>query len=285
MSERGQRQLTANWPRHTRKIILRNIPNAESCAIMSQSKDGKYSTSRLEPFVKLIISYNYEEEIFVVWNGYLHQQIHNTNGGVSMTMGSSAKSLLQNKETNIFIERCYKEIKQHGRKNCVEMVVLVGKDYLLEFCRNYEDYMIPDACTIPNGKTCLFALSDSEIEKMSPEECNKGTFVREKESVKRAKRDARFRQNVLEHWNHQCIICGIKEENVLEAAHKESVKAGGTDDAQNGYCLCANHHKMYDSGLLDIDEVENTFTYNGETYKIKPCYAYEAGGKYNLFSE
>lgn len=50
-----------------------------------------------------------------------------------------------------------------------------------------------------------------------------------------------------------------QEEKILEAAHVVGVTQDGKDNADNGLCLCRNYHKLYDSGLLNIDIIENRF--------------------------
>ncbi len=57
-----------------------------------------------------------------------------------------------------------------------------------------------------------------------------------------------FRRKVLKKDNNECKICGIKDENFLQAAHilgwKTDEIVGG--DPYNGITLCLNHHKAFD---------------------------------------
>ena len=76
---------------------------------------------------------------------------------------------------------------------------------------------------------------------------------RKRYSYSRVFRDSSFRDRVLKAHNNQCAICGESIEEVLQAAHIIAVKDGGSDDTENGICLCANHHLMYDWGLFHID--------------------------------
>ena len=48
------------------------------------------------------------------------------------------------------------------------------------------------------------------------------------------------------------FICGIQETKILRAAHIVPVAEGGSDEVQNGICLCTNHEIAYDNGLLKI---------------------------------
>lgn len=76
---------------------------------------------------------------------------------------------------------------------------------------------------------------------------------RTKRTIEQWNRDVRFRSVVLEAYGKQCAICRCKEEKILEAAHIKAVSEGGNDKEENGICLCRNHHKMFDEGLIKID--------------------------------
>lgn len=70
----------------------------------------------------------------------------------------------------------------------------------------------------------------------------------------RAYRDASFRRRVLAAYEHRCSICDLQLE-IVEAAHIVPVAIpGSTDETKNGLCLCANHHKGLDSGLIAISD-------------------------------
>jgi putative restriction endonuclease len=65
-----------------------------------------------------------------------------------------------------------------------------------------------------------------------------------------------FRRAVLKAYDFQCSICQLAFEELLEAAHivpwasqRRELRA----DPRNGVCLCANHHRLFDSGWLSIE--------------------------------
>jgi len=66
-----------------------------------------------------------------------------------------------------------------------------------------------------------------------------------------------FRQTLLRIYDYSCCICDLSFEEVLEAGHiipySESNSAQRLDIC-NGLLLCANHHKMFDAGLISIDD-------------------------------
>lgn len=79
------------------------------------------------------------------------------------------------------------------------------------------------------------------------------------EAVYRMKRDSKFRKIVLTAYSERCAICkyDIKMNGVtlaLEAAHIKMHAAGGPDKVTNGLALCVIHHKLFDLGIMTVDE-------------------------------
>ncbi len=64
---------------------------------------------------------------------------------------------------------------------------------------------------------------------------------------------------VLEAWDRQCAFCGFDGMAGgvpvgLEAAHIRWFKLDGPDDLDNGLALCSLHHKLFDRGMLGLDD-------------------------------
>jgi putative restriction endonuclease len=71
--------------------------------------------------------------------------------------------------------------------------------------------------------------------------------------IKRAIRDARFRNRVLAAYGHRCAFCGVQL-HLLEGAHILPVEhPGSTDAVTNGFAACPLHHRAYDRGLIMFD--------------------------------
>ncbi|CAL9521102.1 phosphorothioated DNA-binding restriction endonuclease [Streptomyces sp. Tu 3180] len=75
----------------------------------------------------------------------------------------------------------------------------------------------------------------------------------------RRQRDRRMREKVLTAYEYRCAFCGydgrIDAVPVgLEAAHVRWWAFGGPDDVDNGLCLCSLHHKLFDKGVLGVDD-------------------------------
>ncbi|MCX4970453.1 HNH endonuclease [Streptomyces sp. NBC_00654] len=75
----------------------------------------------------------------------------------------------------------------------------------------------------------------------------------------RRQRDRRMREMVLTAYEYQCAFCGFDGRLGavpvgLEAAHVRWWAFDGPDDVDNGLCLCALHHKLFDKGVLGVGE-------------------------------
>ena len=66
------------------------------------------------------------------------------------------------------------------------------------------------------------------------------------------RKQGQFRSKVLKAYNNTCAVCEIKEPSILRAAHIVPVAKGGSDEIENGLCLCTNHEIAFDRGLIKI---------------------------------
>jgi putative restriction endonuclease len=71
------------------------------------------------------------------------------------------------------------------------------------------------------------------------------------------RRDPAFRQAVLTAYEFQCAFCGYDgmlgtTAVGLDAAHVRWFAFEGPDQVDNGVCLCALHHKLFDKGVLGL---------------------------------
>ena len=73
------------------------------------------------------------------------------------------------------------------------------------------------------------------------------------------RRSAEWRISVVEAWDRQCAFCGYDgqlggAQVGLEAAHVRWWSFDGPDELDNGLALCALHHKLFDRGVLGLDD-------------------------------
>ncbi len=172
----------------------------------------------------------------------------------------------------------------------VSTISITGKDFLLE-------QVIGNGCYYKKIKGCLekekiiiiptmlldvvidnlyeyFQINEfDEKDVYDEEEASLEIIERKRKSITRLVRDWRFQKNVISAYNGECAICRCNIIELLQAAHIIPVKDGGNDDVNNGICLCANHHLMFDRGLLSIDFNSLEVTIHNESIKVMPWFS------------
>lgn len=78
-------------------------------------------------------------------------------------------------------------------------------------------------------------------------------------TVARRTRSAEFRRDVLLAYEYRCSFCGydvlLRNTAVgIDAAHVRWWAFDGPDAVANGLALCSLHHKLFDKGVLGLDE-------------------------------
>ena len=83
--------------------------------------------------------------------------------------------------------------------------------------------------------------------------------MRDRLGLGRRRRDPNWREAILRAWDRQCAFCGydgqIGGATVgIDAAHVRWFAFDGPDSLNNGLALCVLHHKLFDRGVLGLDE-------------------------------
>lgn len=68
-------------------------------------------------------------------------------------------------------------------------------------------------------------------------------------------RSANFRDSVLAAHSAECQVCGMKIQQLIEAAHIVPVASNGIDHESNGIPLCPTHHSAFDWHLFAFEPV------------------------------
>lgn len=73
------------------------------------------------------------------------------------------------------------------------------------------------------------------------------------------RRDPAWRTAVLVAWDRQCAFCGYDGQLAaasvgIDAAHVRWFAFGGPDALDNGLALCVLHHKLFDLGVLGLNQ-------------------------------
>ena len=77
--------------------------------------------------------------------------------------------------------------------------------------------------------------------------------------AKHRRRDPKFRELVLSAYEYRCAICNydinlLGKTVGLEAAHIQWHQARGPDTQTNGLSLCVLHHKLFDRGVIGLND-------------------------------
>jgi putative restriction endonuclease len=77
-------------------------------------------------------------------------------------------------------------------------------------------------------------------------------------SLVQRRRSSTWPAAIIEAWDRQCAFCGFDGAAGggvvgIEAAHVRWFKLGGPDELDNGLALCSLHHKLFDRGMLGLD--------------------------------
>lgn len=206
----------------------------------------------------IVIGYHQETQIYVAWNNCTHRLAKGVIRGNTHTYTLPRRTRFIYKICDCFEEiyPVYKPLQGSRKK---EKIVLIKPSFIDEFCKHPFAYLMPNEedSTYENGT--IYALPGMDTIKVYEKNTHPNYFLereRQRFNCTKAERDAKFRSSVFGKYSSpHCIICGIDNEKVLQAAHIVAVKDGGDDSPENGMILCANHHLMYDSDEFNIDHI------------------------------
>lgn len=129
--------------------------------------------------------------------------------------------------------------------------------------KNYEEvyYMTKKLCIarIEKEINCKFDIRinlEDEYQYIVKELGDKYISDTQRETIIKARLgQGKFRNRLIEHFN-TCLICGIQHKELLIASHIKPWR-DSTDseklDVENGFILCANHDRLFDKGLLTVE--------------------------------
>lgn len=268
-----------DWPENSVKIVKRTlIDNEIKVRLQTAGKNIKYTTSSKITDEFLVITYYKAKKCFVIWNACVHKIMQKNRTRINFEVGELITHQINNKMNENKIIKFYKKSKCNNTMNQYEIITVVGERQLFEFCDNFYYYIIPNIEDENYMEPTIISRAFSNEEK----ECDY-RVEREIEAVYRKKRDSLFRKKILEKYNNRCVICGERDEGILQAAHINSVANGGSDDLSNGICLCANHHILYDKGLIDFNFSNESFMCSSQLEKRMNWYKQAEKRNFKLY--
>lgn len=261
-----------------KKIFYLTSPNGEFSSavqfatriVTSQGRQTKSMLLRIQPpsfdlisnRKTVLIGWSPEHSVFVAWNADLHSK-HGKNPMISCYTDVLKKAADEGLAWGT------RKNKQHAK---IEYYVSFTSDFLPEYLLSLEEIfnsesVIEDAFVGDQVQSeeedvvqdpSLF--EEEEVDGTSTGlvgEIDSNEFSERKERIRTFKqkvRDHKFRKKLLNAYNSTCAISGTTIRQVLQAAHIVGVADGGDDSIANGVLLSANHHLLFDAGLLNIEE-------------------------------
>ena len=139
---------------------------------------------------------------------------------------------------------------------CIELkdVVTLDENEFLdpsEFGCNFSNYIVKVKYVKEYDNMADLFKEDSKNEDFLLVE---GNAVRKKISRKDRKGQCLFRQEILQNYEHRCCVTGENIEILIEAAHIQAYVDERSNHPQNGLCLRADIHRLFDEGLISITD-------------------------------
>jgi hypothetical protein len=136
-----------------------------------------------------------------------------------------------------------------------ETVVAFTADRFNDYLNQMHGYHSFDATDLANLEETL----QVEEPRSTPQRLLEGTGAsRERIAslIPRWARDRAFSREVRRYYD-QCAICHLHLSDVIEAAHINPVADQGTDTLDNALGVCPLCHRLYDAGLVLVDDQMN----------------------------
>lgn len=247
----------ANWTTKKKELIKNWFHDDCKCYFIGINRYSGRTTPIAAKRIfgsEIILAYNSDLDLYFAWNAYVHRLI--VDEQTTHTLSVPRKYVRHENRVSIEgMEAIYQQLQ--GDTPNHEKFLIIEPAFLKEFCSNPFAYLMPDPQDENYKESTHFASPNHPepyIYKANSNFIAAMPVSREYTSCRRIKRDARFRNQVFSmHKYPCCAICGTDILEILEAAHIIAVKDGGKDAPENGVCLCANHHLLFDSQLFHID--------------------------------
>lgn len=217
-------------------------------------------------------------DVFIVWNYELHRK-HEKKG-------ASLSTVSLNRSWDDLLKTTFPYYKKLGHRKDApyEKVYVVKKEDYIIFFSDLDEYMRFNEYDMGENHQLI----GSEIAKQEENDYFNESQRKKYSSVK-LQRKADFRQAVFEQYGCQCAVCRTEIQEILQAAHLHGYEVADTDlsadTAEHGICLCANHHLMYDRGVIDLNisekrvVIKNDIVVGTAAYKELERYHFTLVGK------
>lgn len=210
--------------------------NEDECRIqIARSKEISKALSSKKTVI--VLGYFHDYKVFTAWNPLMMASRFNVKKTISLYSRFST----------------HKKALEAGISNYIDnnnqSIISFSPKYLGLYLENIENIHSIDE----NQLQQLISKSD---ESDSEDKYTELHIKKHKFTIthKQYKRDPKFRKIIYQAYNNRCAMCGIKLGIVIAAHIIPHADPDGTDEVDNGICLCPLHHDAYDSGIVYFDE-------------------------------
>jgi putative restriction endonuclease len=228
-------------------ILIKNVhesgenrTNQDECRIQV-SKSSNFN-SALSGFSDVIVfGYFHDTRTFTAWNPFQMRDRFNQKSTISLYSRFSTQVKASEKGIAVY------------KDNNKQSIISFKAEYLGLYIENISKIHILDEKELLE----LIARSDTLNDEKSDGTLNIESELFTITHTPQVVRDPNFRKKVYASYLFKCAMCGISLK-LVEAAHiVPHSHEKGTDDINNGVCLCALHHTAYDQSLIYFDEKFN----------------------------
>jgi len=227
-------------------VLIKNVhesgdgrDNQDECRIQI-SKSKNFNEALNSGTEVIIFGYFADEKVFTAWNPFLMRDRFNKRTTISLYSRFSVQKIAA------------KEKIASYRDSNGQSVISFIPDYLGLYLENLSSiHLVSNEELKELVEQSDYLNNDNADGEFNTSE-GKLTITHA-----RQRRDPNFRKRVYDAYNYKCAMCGIQLE-LIEAAHiVPHSHEKGTDEIDNGICLCALHHTAYDRSLIYFDEKLN----------------------------
>lgn len=240
----GDNPYKFNINRTLRYIFIHNVhdsgrgrTNKDECRIQF-SRTENFAAAKRSGLPVLFLGYYSQRDVFTAWDPFVQTRRINKRQVISIYSRFSAQARASRQGIAVYVD---------GNS---QTVITFRPDYLGLYIENFESMHLATEQAL------------LQLVKASNEASTTATEVGETVEIERQKytithrgfkRSLDFTRKVLDAYRASCAICGMQLELVHAAHLVPHAHEQGSDELENGICLCALHHKAFDDGLVYID--------------------------------
>ncbi|MFC1989604.1 HNH endonuclease [Chloroflexota bacterium] len=225
-------------------LFIRNIHDSGSGRTnpdesrIQVSKTPKFEEVLSSNIPIVFLGYDSEYHVFTAWDPILQRDRLNQRQNVSLYSRFSSQQNALNQGVAVY------------KDNDGQVVISFQTEYLGLYIDNYQQMHSSNETELLELVSSSNRISETENEVGETIEIGRKKYIVTHQTYPR---DYRFTRTIKSLYDDSCAMCGMQLE-LVEAAH--IIPHGhelGSDELNNGLCLCILHHGAFDHGLIFVD--------------------------------